>query len=122
MIRASAAMALIAAAAMALIKTLLAEDLWWPFQLVEYLAALLLAAGAIATLRGGQGRLLAAGWAFTLGLTWSTFFHHLAERPSLTQMTPVDLGLGLLLAVAVAGAALCVGSPPIHRQRLGTGS
>ena len=108
--RTSAIMALIAAAATTLIKLRLAEDLWWPFRVGDYLAALLLAAGAIAALRGGRGRLLAAGWAVTLGLTWSSFFHHLAERPSLAQMTPVAFGLGLLLLAAIVGVALCIAS------------
>jgi hypothetical protein len=112
MMRTSALLALVASAAMAAVKALLAEPLWWPFLVVEYVAAAALAFGAIAVLRGGQGRTLTAGWAFTLGITWSTFFHHLAERPGLEQRTPVDFGLGLLLLTAILGAALCIGNAP----------
>ena len=111
MMRTSAILALVAAAAMATVKALLAEPLWWPFLIVEYMAAAVLAFGAIAVLRGGHGRLLAAGWAFTLGITWSTFFHHLAERPGFEQRTPVDFGVGFLLLTAFLGAALCIGAP-----------
>lgn len=111
MMRTSAVLALIAGVAMAIIKTLLAEGLWWPFQVVEYLEALTLAMGAVAVLRGGRGRLLAAGWAFSFGLTWSTFFHHLFERPSLAQRTPIDFGLGALLLTAILGVVLCVAAP-----------
>ena len=45
MMRAGAMLALIADAALALIKTLLTEGLWWPLKVVEYLAA-----GAVAEL------------------------------------------------------------------------
>ena len=82
MMRTSAVLALAAAVAMATVKVLLAERLWWPFQADEYVAAAALAFGSIVVLRAGQGRMLAAGWAFTLGITWSSFFHHLMERPS----------------------------------------
>lgn len=120
--RTSAVLALIAATAMAAIKALLAEPLWWPFVAVEYMAAAALACGAIAVLRGGRGHLLAAGWAFTFGITWSTFFHHLAERPGFDQRTAVDFGLGLLLLTAFLGAALCVSTSHATPEKFGATS
>lgn len=122
MMRTSAILALAAAVAMATVKVLLAEPLWWPFLVVEYSAGAALAFGAIAALRGGRGRMLAASWAFTLGITWSTFFHHLAERPGLEQLLPVDFGLGLLLIAAIVGAALCIGAPHTTPEKLGENS
>ena len=108
MIRACASLALIVAVAIVAIKTLLSEPLWWPFLIIEYASALTLATGAITVLRGGQSHLLVAGWAFTFSITWSTFFHHLAERPSIAQMLPVDFGLGLLLLTAFVCAGLSI--------------
>jgi hypothetical protein len=117
MTKASAVLALVAAAAMTLVKALLAEPLWWPFIVPEYAAAAALFLGATGVLRGGNSHLLAAGWAFTLGITWSTFFHHLAERPSLAQMLPVDFGLALLLITASIGAGLCAAAAYQSRLR-----
>ncbi len=122
MMRTSAVLALVAAAALATVKALLAEPLWWPFMVVEYMAAAALAFGAVAVLRGGQGRLLAAGWAFTLGITWSTFFHHLAERPGFEQRTLVDFGVGVLLLSAFLGVALCIGAPHAAAETSGASS
>lgn len=110
MMRISAILALIAAVALATVKSLLAEQLWWPFVVSDYLAAGALALGAISVLSGGQGRMLAAGWAVTLGLSWSTLFHHLAERTTLQRLTLVDFGLGLLLTTAVVGSIQCIGT------------
>lgn len=122
MMRTSAVLALVAAVALASIKALLAEQLCWPFLVVEYIAAAALAFGAVATLRGGRGNMLVAGWAFTLGITWSSFFHHLAERPGLEQRTPVDFGLGLLLLTAFLGVALCIAASSAAREASGAGS
>lgn len=116
MMRASAIVALVVAAAMATVKALLAEPLWWPFLVVEYMEAAVLALGAVSVLRGGQAHLLAAGWAFTFGITWSTFFHHLAERPGFEQRTPVDFALGFLLLTAFLGVAMCIGAPQSWRR------
>jgi hypothetical protein len=105
MIKTSAILAIVAGIALAAIKFLLAEDLWWPFAIVEYLAAILLLSGALIALRSNRTALLAAGWGFTAGITWSTLFHHLQEHAS---AGPVEAGLGLLLATAGVGIALAV--------------
>lgn len=122
MMRTSAVLALVAAIALAAVKALLAEQLWWPFLVVEYMAAAALAFGAVAALRGGRGHMLVAGWAFTLGIIWSSFFHHLAERPGLEQRTPVDFGLGLLLLAAFLGVALCIAGSSTASDASGAGS
>jgi hypothetical protein len=103
--RASAFLALLAAAIITITKAVLNEDLWWPFATVEYLASTLLVSGAVLVLRGGLGRLLTAGWGFTAGITWSTLFHHLQEKPSPGVL---ELALGLLLAAAACGIVLAI--------------
>ncbi|MEQ1509442.1 MAG: hypothetical protein ABL909_03455 [Sphingopyxis sp.] len=113
MIKTSAILAIMTGIALAAIKLLLAEDLWWPFAIVEYLAAILLLSGAILALRSNRTALLTAGWGFTAGITWSTLFHHLQEYPS---AGPVELGLGLLLATAGVGITLAVAPKHINTR------
>jgi hypothetical protein len=105
MVRFGAILAIIAGLSLAAIKLLLAESLWWPFVVVEYLAAVLLLAGAVVAWRSGQTAMLAAGWGFTAGITWSTLFHHLQK---LAAPGAVELGLAGLLLTAFAGIALAV--------------
>lgn len=100
MVRLGAAIAMIAGLSLAAIKFLLAESLWWPFAVVEYLAATLLLTGAVVAWRSGRTAMLAAGWGFTAGITWSTLFHHLQK---LVIPSAVEFGLAALLVVAVAG-------------------
>lgn len=121
MLRTSAILGLIAAVTMVAIKSILGERLWWPFAIVEFCAAGLLLTGAFVALRIERGSLLAAGWGFTGGITWSTLFHHLQSKPALTGL---EYGLGLLLAVSGLGIALaCVASvrPPHLKPTLTVG-
>lgn len=99
----SAALAVIVAVSMAGTKAALAEHLPWPFAIVEYLAAAMLLAGAILVFRGGTGRLLTTGWGFTAGITWSTLFHHLQEKPAPGLL---EVALGSLLGAAFFGIAM----------------
>lgn len=105
MIKTSAVLAAIAGISLAVIKLLLAEDLWWPFAIVEYLAAVLLLVGGVMAWRSGRVAVLCAGWGFTGGITWSTLFHHLQDHGS---PGPVEYGLGFLLATVAIGIALSV--------------
>lgn len=102
-LHASAVLAVLVAVAMASTKALLAEHLWWPFAIVEYLAAAMLLIGAVLVFRGGTGRLLTTGWGFTAGITWSTLFHHLLEKPAAGML---EVALGSLLAAAFFGIAM----------------
>jgi hypothetical protein len=121
MLRTSAILGLVAAVTMVAIKSILGERLWWPFAIVEFCAAGLLATGAFVAFRTERGSLLAAGWGFTGGITWSTLFHHLQSKPAPTGL---DYGLGLLLAVSGMGIALaCVAivKPPHVKPTLTVG-
>jgi hypothetical protein len=105
MIKTSAILAVITGISLAVIKLLLAESLWWPFAIVEYLAAALLLAGAVMAWRSGRVAVLCSGWGFTGGITWSTLFHHLQDR---AEPGPVEYGLGLLLVTVAIGMALAI--------------
>lgn len=106
MLKFSAVMAIIAGFAMAGVKYALGEELWWPFAVIDYIAAALLVAGALIALRSEQGALLACAWGLAAGLSWSTLFHHLQSRGAPGVL---EFGLGALLMSAVIGALLIVG-------------
>lgn len=53
---------------------------WWPFWLVDYMAAALLIYGAWIALRSGRKASLAAGWGFTAAMFWMSLFSHIAEH------------------------------------------
>lgn len=85
---------------------------WWPFVVYDYLAVFLLVVGGIAVLRGGvSGRWLAAGWGFSVAMTYGSFFGHLEKW---TRHTGTDLSfertmsvsVGILLAINLAGLVL----------------
>ena len=105
MIKTSAILAVITGLSLAVIKLLLAENLWWPFAIVEYLAAALLFVGAVMAWRSGRVAVLCSGWGFTGGITWSTLVHHLQDRGS---PGPVEYGLSLLLVTVVIGIAVSI--------------
>lgn len=103
MLKVSAILAVLAGLAMAGVKFALAETLWWPFTIIEYVAAALLMAGALLALRRGHAALLGISWGLTAGITWSTLFHHLQEHASAGAL---EFGLGALLIAAIGGAVL----------------
>ena len=103
MVRISAILAFVAALSLAAVKFLLAESLWWPFAIVEYLAAAMLLIGAVLAWRSENTTLLTAGWGFAAGITWSTLFHHLQSNGAAGF---VEFGLGVLLTMAAIGIGL----------------
>lgn len=52
---------------------------WWPFWVVDYVAAALLVAGGVAVVRGRSERVLAAGWGFACAMFWMSFFGHYGD-------------------------------------------
>jgi hypothetical protein len=85
---------------------------WWPFWLVDYVAAALLIGGGVAVLkrRAASLRLLAAGWAFAIGMAWMSLAGNLAEGPDPARDGRVAgfyLALiGLMIATSVLGLVL----------------
>ena len=71
---------------------------WWPFILVDYLAAALLVYGALRSPRA-----LAAGWGFACAMFYMAFFLHVEEG-----RTPALLltGIGAMLAATIVGLGL----------------
>ncbi|WP_374570904.1 hypothetical protein [Phenylobacterium sp.] len=49
---------------------------WWPFWVVDYVAAALLVAGGMFTIRRRTSHVLTAGWGFTCAMFWMSFFGH----------------------------------------------
>ncbi len=87
---------------------------WWPFWLVDYVAAALLIGGAVAVLkrRTASLRLLSAGWAFAIGMAWMSFAGNLADGPDPARDGRVAgfyLALiGLMIAVSLSGLLLAL--------------
>jgi len=54
---------------------------WWPFWLVDYVAAAVLFIGGIATLKAhsSAAKLLCLGWGFTLGMMWMSMAGNIAD-------------------------------------------
>ncbi len=84
---------------------------WWPFWVVDYLAAIMLVVGGLLALRGFAERWLSAGWGFASAMFWMSFFgsyrdlveagaHVGAREKTLTLI------IGLMFVVALVGLAL----------------
>ena len=112
--RISAWLGLATAVALALVHTLLVLQgpSFWPFLLIDYIAAALLAVGAVRTLRKQKGglRLLSAAWGFTAGLAWMVAANAIA--PGAAQPAALVAAKLALVAAALAGMALTV----LHKE------
>ena len=82
---------------------------WWPFWVVDYIAASLLIFGGQRALKTGTVRWLTGGWGFTAAMFWMSFFRHVdslrsqgpgtngpIEESQLTIIIGVMLGIALL--------------------------
>ena len=49
---------------------------WWPFWVVDYVAAALLVTGGVMAVRQVAGHWLTAGWGFACSMFWMSFFSH----------------------------------------------
>lgn len=90
---------------------------WWPFWVVDYVAAALLLFGGIAALRHRGTGWLAAGWGFTCALFWGSFFSHSESVREEINMEPdeeqLTLIIGILFAITIGGlVATLVGLRP----------
>ncbi|HZZ35654.1 MAG TPA: hypothetical protein VFE03_08010 [Caulobacteraceae bacterium] len=52
---------------------------WWPFWVVDYVAAFLLVIGGALAVRRGETHWLTGGWGFACAMFWMSFFGHYAD-------------------------------------------
>jgi len=78
---------------------------WWPFWLVDYVAATLLILGGIATLnnRTYGSRLLCASWGFALGMMWMSLSGNISEG---TDPDRAGRVVGLYVTLIVTSIAI----------------
>ena len=83
---------------------------WWPFWVVDYIAAALLIFGGQRALNTGTVRWLAGGWGWTAAMFWMSFFSHVEQlRTDAGEHTgpiPQDrltLVIGVMLVLALLG-------------------
>ncbi|MEM9937235.1 MAG: hypothetical protein AAF768_00170 [Pseudomonadota bacterium] len=83
---------------------------WWPFWVVDYIAAGLLIFGGQRALNTGTVRWLTGGWGFTAAMFWMSFFSHIDQlrREADEHNGPVDETvlttiIGVMLVVALVG-------------------
>lgn len=85
---------------------------WWPFWLVDYLAAALLVSGAILTLRRSvRGPFLLAGaWGFTTAMFYMSFWSHIEQldQPAAGNVAqgPLTIIIEVLWVLALVGFGL----------------
>src|SRR5262245_66373847 len=82
---------------------------WWPFWLVDFIAAGLLVAGGLLVLRGAprSDQLLAGAWGFTSAMFYMSFWSHVGEidQPAEGNFSqrPLTVAIGLLWAITIVG-------------------
>jgi hypothetical protein len=87
---------------------------WWPFWLVDVVAASLLLVGGVLTLMRGDLRsrlILSTGWGFLVAMNWMSFASHLEE--SLRLNAPIErmtyaAGSGLVISILCLVLSLIV--------------
>lgn len=79
---------------------------WWPFWVVDYIAAFLLIGGGLAVIRRGAAaaRWLTGGWGFACAMFWMSFFSHLGDA----MQTPPDARERTITAFIAAMFAITV--------------
>ena len=83
-----------------------------PFFLYDFIALALVLAGGILVLRGGSGRLLAAGWGFGIAMFYGSFFGHyenwIAGTGNHSFEQTMVASTGVFLVVNVVGLVLAL--------------
>jgi hypothetical protein len=84
----------------------------WPIALDAHVSGALLLAGAARAARTGDHRLLAAGWAFGVGILYRSTFEQLADpaRHAGHEVLVIAVKIALF-AGAIAGLVACVRKP-----------
>ncbi|MBA4792447.1 MAG: hypothetical protein H2041_02140 [Phenylobacterium sp.] len=92
---------------------------WWPFWVVDYVAAgLLIVGGALALRRRGE-RVLAAGWAFACAMFWMSFFGHLSGLREAVEASAREQRLTFIIGVMFAVTAVGLVLTLLGRSRRG---
>jgi hypothetical protein len=87
---------------------------WWPFWLVDFIAASLLIAGGSLFL-GGRARgvqLLAGAWGFTTAMFYMSFWSHIEnfQQPAEGNLSqgPLTLTIGVMWVITIIGFVLAL--------------
>lgn len=73
---------------------------WWPFWMVDYVAAALLIVGGLATFKQFKlgSKLLCSGWGFTLGMLWMSLAGNISNGTDPNRAARVaDLYIALII-------------------------
>lgn len=88
---------------------------WWPFWLVDFIAASLLIYGGVSALKAWSLRWLSGGWGFTAAMFWMSFFNHVdnLRTQRFEHNGPIDESrlttiIGVMLVVALIGFVLAL--------------
>ena len=88
---------------------------WWPFWVVDYVAATLLFSGGVSALRTNGTKLLAGSWGFACAMSYMSFFSHIdviqkgplatyGPQGTINEQTLTGI-IGILLVIAIIGFA-----------------
>lgn len=115
MLRMSAWLAVVFGLALAVLEVLRnwGDWQWWPFWVVDYIAAALLVVGGALALRGRTERWLAAGWGFASAMFWMSFFSHYegmleAGGASSAREGRLTLIIGAMFGLTLLGLGLAL--------------
>ena len=98
---------------------------YWPFWLVDFIAAALLAAGGVRVLqrRMRSGKLLSGAWGFTTAMFYMSFWSHIAELDQPAdgnfEQRPLTIAIGVLWAITIAGFVLSLLGARAHEKKPG---
>ena len=87
---------------------------WWPFWLVDFIAAALLVAGAHLAIRGNPraAQVLAGGWGFTSAMFYMSFWSHVEHIHEAAEgnfeQRPLTVVIGVMWATTILGFVLAV--------------
>jgi hypothetical protein len=118
MLRAAAILALVFGVFLAVAETARnwGDWQWWPFWLVDFIAAGLLLAGSNLALRkrpGGRS-VLCGAWGFTTSMFYGSFWSHVGHITEATEgnfaQGPLTVAIGIMWGITIVGFAMALAS------------